>query len=224
MKIVGIVLARLDSSRFPGKALASFLGQPLVLHILNRTLLSKGLDSVVFATTARAEDDSLAEVVSQNGFTVFRGDYENVAARALGCALSLGADAFARLNGDSPCIDVKLLDLGCTVMRQHTPKFVTNLAPKRTYPYGVAVELVITNFFEELQSQQRSIDENEHLTKVFYNNLSTIPYKALPACRPSLETCHLTVDREEDIACVEKKYKTAFGDDGSVDYCLLHAP
>lgn len=221
MKIVGVVFARLDSSRFPGKALASFCGQPLVLHVLSRASLSKELDSVVLATTTRASDDPLAEIVSQNGFTVFRGDYENVAARALNCATSLDAKAFARLNGDSPCIDVKLLDLGCIIMRKYKPKFVTNLAPKRTYPYGVAVELIDTNFFLELQSHPRSIDEQEHLTKVFYNNLSNIAYKRLPSCKYSLQTCQLTVDRPEDLSYVEKKYKISFFDDGSVDYSVL---
>ncbi len=221
MKIVGIVLARLDSRRCPGKSLMPFLGQPMVVHILRRASLAKGLDAVVLATTSRAEDDHLAEVVVHSGFKVFRGEYENVACRALGCAKLFEAGAFARINGDSPCIDVKLLDMGCVLMREYGPKFVTNLAPERSYPYGVSVELIDTDFFSTLQSQPRSEEEKEHLTKVFYNNLSSIPYKALPVHKPSLASCQLTVDMPEDLARVERAYTKAFRDDGSVDYSLL---
>ena len=50
MKIVGIIPARMESSRFPGKPLANILGMPMIGHIYHRCKMSNILDDVYVAT------------------------------------------------------------------------------------------------------------------------------------------------------------------------------
>ena len=50
MKVIGIIPARLESSRLPGKLLKDICGLPLIIHVLLRTKRSKILDDVYVAT------------------------------------------------------------------------------------------------------------------------------------------------------------------------------
>ena len=46
MKIIGIIPARMESSRFPGKPLADLLGMPMIGHVYHRCKMSNILDEV----------------------------------------------------------------------------------------------------------------------------------------------------------------------------------
>jgi len=50
MKIIGIIPARMASTRFPGKPLKKILGIPMIGHVYQRCKLSKVLDQVYVAT------------------------------------------------------------------------------------------------------------------------------------------------------------------------------
>lgn len=61
--ITGLIPARLNSQRLPGKPLIKIDGLPLVVHVLKRALLSKKLDEVIVC----ADDKSIINVVNRFG-------------------------------------------------------------------------------------------------------------------------------------------------------------
>ena len=50
MKIIGIIPARMASTRFPGKPLAKINGIPMIGHVYKRSKKAKILDEVYVAT------------------------------------------------------------------------------------------------------------------------------------------------------------------------------
>ena len=50
MNIVGIIPARMESSRFPGKPMAKILDIPMIGHVFQRCKMSDILDDVYVAT------------------------------------------------------------------------------------------------------------------------------------------------------------------------------
>ena len=50
MKIIAIIPARMNSTRFPGKPLAPILGIPMIEHVRRRVALSSIFSDVVVAT------------------------------------------------------------------------------------------------------------------------------------------------------------------------------
>jgi len=50
IKIVAIIPARMESSRFPGKPLINILGLPMIEHVRRRALLCKKFDKIIVAT------------------------------------------------------------------------------------------------------------------------------------------------------------------------------
>ena len=49
-KTLGVIPARMASSRFPGKPLKKILGIPMLAHCFERALLSQACDKLVIAT------------------------------------------------------------------------------------------------------------------------------------------------------------------------------
>ena len=61
MKIVGVVQARMGSTRRSGKVLAKICGKPMLEHLLIRLNASENLHRVIVATTFESNDDTLVQ-------------------------------------------------------------------------------------------------------------------------------------------------------------------
>ena len=62
-RILGIIPALFASSRFPGKALATLAGKPMIQHVYERACLSRYIRRVLVAT----DDDRIAAAVRRFG-------------------------------------------------------------------------------------------------------------------------------------------------------------
>jgi len=63
MKIIGVIPARYQSSRFPGKVLAVLKGKPLIEHVYCQAQKAKVLDEVIVAT----DDERVLKTVQNFG-------------------------------------------------------------------------------------------------------------------------------------------------------------
>ena len=70
-RIAGIIPARLNSNRYPGKVLAKIFGLPMLEHVRRRVLLCPGVDEVVVAT---CDPEIIASVRSFGGKTIKTSD------------------------------------------------------------------------------------------------------------------------------------------------------
>ena len=50
MRVIAVIPARMGSTRFPGKPLATLLGRPMLAHVYERTMACGQLDGVYIAT------------------------------------------------------------------------------------------------------------------------------------------------------------------------------
>lgn len=202
-RVVGVVIARMDSSRLPGKVLMRVAGMSLFELACARAARSSALDRVALATSDRSCDDPLVAEATRLGLPVYRGDVNDVAGRVAACAGGLGATHFVRLNGDSPFPDPVLIDAGVGIALAEDADLVTNLRP-RSYPYGVAVEVVrLASFQAALPSF--AVAEREHVTQHLYLNADRFRILSLPpASLPDLESVRLTVDEQADLARIAR--------------------
>ncbi len=108
-KAVGIIPARWNSTRFPGKPLHLVAGKPLLLRVLERCRCAKNLDSLIIATDdmriAHAAFDWGAEVSLTSG--QHRSGTDRVAevarkAKEFGYVINI--------QGDEPLVDPRLID------------------------------------------------------------------------------------------------------------------
>ncbi len=108
MHIVGIIPARMASSRFPGKPMADILGMPMIGHCLKRSAMSELLDEVYVATCDREIFDYIQSIGGQAVMTA--DTHERASDRTAEALLKIEEstgkriDIVVMLQGDEPMI------------------------------------------------------------------------------------------------------------------------
>ena len=64
MKVIGIIPARLKSSRLPGKVLLDIEGLPMIVHVFKRARLCSSLADVIVATDSKKVFDVILQAYS----------------------------------------------------------------------------------------------------------------------------------------------------------------
>jgi spore coat polysaccharide biosynthesis protein SpsF len=194
---VAIIAARLDSIRLPGKALLAVNGRRLVDYVMARARQIRGVSTCVVATTNRPVDDPLVSHLQRQAIPCFRGATDDVAKRMLDCALACRAEYFIRLNGDCAFLDYELIGEGVSRCHNREPDLVSNL-PERTFPYGIAVEVIRTAAFARLYPQMVAAEDREHVTKYLYAHPAQVRLVTLTSPHPELASARLVVDTPAD--------------------------
>ncbi len=105
-----LILARMGSTRLPGKVLRPILGIPVLEHMVRRLRTVPVDRGIIVATTANPADDEVAKLCAQLGVGCFRGDEENVLDRCIRAAEHFDIQAVVRLGGDSPLCDRRIIE------------------------------------------------------------------------------------------------------------------
>ncbi|MBO6577026.1 MAG: N-acetylneuraminate synthase family protein [Rhodothermales bacterium] len=169
MKSGVVVLARYGSTRFPGKALAPIAGRPLLAVILDRLERLGPSIPIVIATTREPQDDRVAQFCRWRGIPCFRGSRDNVARRFLEAAESIDLKFAVRINGDNLFVDPGVVRTMLGIAQAGKFDLVTNV-PRRTFPYGMSVEVLQTSFFRRQLRLGWTDSDQEHVTSWFYEN------------------------------------------------------
>lgn len=206
---IGVISARLNSARLPGKVLHRVQGIPLLSYVVERVSRAE-LGGLVIATTDSPRDDLIAAWASQNGIDVFRGSESDVAGRYLDCLDTYDASSFARINGDSPWVDPSLLEEGLRIFHDGGLDAVTNI-PGRTFPYGISLEILRTEALRQAYPRMSDADR-EHLTSFLYATPQLWTLETLTSDRMDLRGARLVVDTPLDLDVFERMAKS-FGNE-----------
>ena len=103
MKIIGVIPSRYESSRFPGKPLASICGKPMIYWVYRQAVKVKEFDDVFVAT----DDERIEEVCRQYEMKVIMTSKEHpTGTDRLGeVAKLIDADFYVNIQGDEPKIE-----------------------------------------------------------------------------------------------------------------------
>tara|TARA_X000001036_G_scaffold350987_1_gene331798 strand:- start:936 stop:1655 length:720 start_codon:yes stop_codon:yes gene_type:complete len=107
--VLGVIPARLNSTRFPKKILAPLVGKPMIAHVVERTLMSKKLDKVILAI------DSLETKEALKGFNfdimmTSENHLSGTDRIAEVTRTEKNADIIINIQGDEPLVDFKIID------------------------------------------------------------------------------------------------------------------
>jgi 3-deoxy-manno-octulosonate cytidylyltransferase (CMP-KDO synthetase) len=109
MRILGVIPARIGSTRLPGKPLLAETGRPLIVHVLDAARRATRLDRVIVAT----DDPRIAEAVADHGGEAMltRADHPSGTDRVAEVAARVGdAEVVVNLQGDEPEVEGTTLD------------------------------------------------------------------------------------------------------------------
>ncbi|RMG79850.1 MAG: 3-deoxy-manno-octulosonate cytidylyltransferase [Bacteroidetes bacterium] len=103
MKIIGIIPARYQSSRFPGKPLADIKGKTMIQRVYEQALLCPDLSEVIVAT----DDNRILNHVKEFGGKVVMTSphHQSGTERCAEVLNQVSCDAVINIQGDEPFID-----------------------------------------------------------------------------------------------------------------------
>jgi spore coat polysaccharide biosynthesis protein SpsF len=211
--ILGVIQARMSSSRLPGKVLAPVLDTPMIGRQVERLRRSRRLDALVLATSREASDDPLADYCASLGLGVVRGPLEDVLAR-----FALALDAFpqattlVRLTADCPLTDWRVLDAMVDHHLAAGADYTNNTLPQRTFPHGLDVEAAQVAAFRAAVAEATDPYDREHVTPFLYRNPQRFRVEGLTRT-PSLAHLRWTVDYPEDLEFVRHVYAALYAAD-----------
>ena len=205
-RTLAILQARMSSSRLPGKVLAPIEGVPMVLRQLERVSRAATLDQIVVATSDDPSDDDLADLVTQAGYLVFRGDLHDVLARFIGVIDAFQPDVVVRLTADCPLISPRVIDLVVETFRAGQADYVSNTM-KPTFPGGLDVEVVVADVLHSVADTSQDPDEREHVTLGVYRRVNEYAIENVfdPTGRDN-SALRWTVDNKDDLVFVRQVF------------------
>ena len=108
MASIVIIPSRYDSTRFPGKPLASLNGKTLIRHVYENSKKSKLAEEVIVAT----DSDAIFKTVLEFGGKAVMTSKEHVSGtdRIAEAAGSLDYDIIVNVQGDEPLIRAEMID------------------------------------------------------------------------------------------------------------------
>jgi 3-deoxy-manno-octulosonate cytidylyltransferase (CMP-KDO synthetase) len=137
MKIIGIIPARMASTRFPGKPLAKILGIPMLGHVYFRSKMSLMLDDLYVATCDQIIMDYVKSI---GGKAIMTADTHERASERTAEAMQKIEDKSGKkidivvmVQGDEPMIFPEMLDEAVRPLVEDEAILVSNLmAPLKT--------------------------------------------------------------------------------------------
>ena len=126
MRAIGIIPARYDSSRLPGKALANIDGKPMIQWVYERASRSFLLDDIIIAT----DDARIEEAVLEfDGRVVMTPkDINSGTDRVALVAEDMPVEVVVNIQGDEPLIDPKGIDQAVRLLLDSQDADVSTLA------------------------------------------------------------------------------------------------
>jgi 3-deoxy-manno-octulosonate cytidylyltransferase (CMP-KDO synthetase) len=130
VKALGVIPARLGSTRLPEKILRLIDGKPMIQHVWERARQAKKLEDVIVAT----DDAHIQQCVEGFGGKAFmtRRDHSNGTSRIAEVVGRFKQSLVINIQGDQPLVDPKALDEMVGIFQREKDVEVLTLAVRMT--------------------------------------------------------------------------------------------
>lgn len=146
MKIIGVIPARYQSSRFPGKPLADICGKPMIWWVYQQCMKVKDFEAVYVAT----DDDKIYTACNSLDIPVVMTSTEHKTGtdRIGEVAEKIPADLYVNIQGDEPLLEPETIRAAILPFYEDANLQISNLMTKIHDPVDAVnftVPKVITN-------------------------------------------------------------------------------
>ncbi len=204
MKSAVFLQVRLDSRRFPGKALKILGDKTLTEHAMD-SLSRIGADDFVLLT-ARGDEEALLPLCRRRGFKLFAGDREDVLNRFAAAAREFKPDIIIRATGDNALVSWENAQVVLDYLQAHSE---CDYAAMKGLPLGCGVEVFRTAaLFKALESTDPY--DHEHVTPWIYRHPEDFTLSYLEHKPFMTENYRVTLDTEEDYLYLKDIFKVLY--------------
>ena len=209
VRIGAVIVARMNSSRFPGKSMADIAGRPSLEWLISRAGKSRFVRKICIATTYDVSDQPIENLANQVGVQCIRGSENDVLGRVLEAARCTDLDIVIHLTGDCPLIDPDIIDDVVELFFREGADYAKNFQwgenadPALNFPNGLDVEVFRTKALAEVDRLTTDPWLREHVTEPLYTwpQFKAVTLRApLELARPDIRMC---LDTREDFELIK---------------------
>ncbi len=187
MKVIGIIPARMASTRFPGKPLKEILGKPMIYHVYFRSKMASIFKDVYIATC----DKQIKDYCLGNNMSVImtKDTHQRASDRAAEAMTKVEkktgkkTDIVVMIQGDEPMVYPGMIEQAVTAMlRDKTIQVVNLMAPlesKQEQEDPNAIKIVVDkNNFALYFSREPIPTRKKGIEKIpMYKQVCIIPFR-----------------------------------------------
>jgi spore coat polysaccharide biosynthesis protein SpsF len=193
-RIVGVIQARTDSSRLPGKVMAMIGDRALVEWTVAAMSAVPSLEALVVATTNEPGDDALARALADS-VAVHRGPTYDVLSRCWEAVAPFEPTIVVRQTADNPFVDPDVVQAQIDRLLDGGFDFVGNVG----WPLGIAAEVALADALRQAYDEAVDAAEREHVMPFLYARPERFRIGSL-AVPGEFAHDRYTVDTEADLA------------------------
>ena len=198
-KVIGVITARMGSTRLPGKVMKKICGKSVFAHHVERMRAVNGLSGIYLATDKHSEP--LVRESRRLGIPYYEGHARDVLERHIEIVKMTGADAVLRVTCDMPLFDFEIASKLALINKDYA--FVSNM----TMIQGTIVELISTKALLRVHKWYKG----EAITQPIKERLDEFDVGTVEMppklCRPEYR---LTLDYPEDLRMIRIIYKKLY--------------
>jgi 3-deoxy-manno-octulosonate cytidylyltransferase (CMP-KDO synthetase) len=192
MKIIAVIPARYNSTRFKGKPLADICGKPMIWWVYNQVLKVEEFSEIIVAT----DDKRIAEICEKYymKYVVTSSELETSTERLYEVSLAEDADYYVCVNGDEPLIDpatIKAILPKEVIKEIYVANLMTNIVNPIEVVDNTNIKVVTDQDNNALYMSRSPIPYpkasmnfiyKKHLGVLVYNKLALKVFKQTPRC------------------------------------------
>ncbi len=209
MRVMGIIQARMSSTRLPNKILLNLEGKTVLEHVISRVARANCVLSVIVATTVKKEDLAIVKLCAGLGISVFCGSENDVLDRFYQAAKLFEAKQIIRITADCPMMDPLLIDRVVKLHLETGSDYTANIL-EETFPDGEDIEVFTFEALKSAWEKANLASEREHVTPFIRKNDGLFKLTNLRAPR-DLSAKRWTIDNAEDYEFLQKVFGALYG-------------
>lgn len=204
-KVIGVITARMASTRLPGKVLQKMAGKSVFAHHAERMMYVRGLDGVFLATSTDSLNKELIEEAENLGCGWYAGAEQDIVDRHIKLCEREGADAVIRVTCDSPIFDIESASRFVEEFKKEYQDYI--YASNMTMIQGSLSELISYNVLLEIHKHYRGAGVSMHIKENMYKFKTLGIEIDIDLCRPEYR---LTIDEAIDIEMISRIYDALY--------------
>ena len=204
-KVIGVITARMASTRLPGKVLLKLADKSVFAHHVERMRNVKGLDGIFLATSTDPNNEKLIKEAEKLGCGWYAGAEQDIVDRHIKLCEREWADAVIRVTCDSPIFDIDSASLFVKEFKKEYRDYI--YVSNMTMIQGALSELISYKALLEVHKHYRGAAVSMYI-KENLRKFETLSIEIdIDLCRPEYR---LTIDEAKDIEMIGYIYKALY--------------
>ena len=211
MKTVGIIQARMSSTRLPGKVLLPLGGECALWWTVKRVGMADGVDLIVVASTENPADDVIEDYCRDREWPCFRGSEEDVLGRMVACSPWSGAHIIVDVTADCPLVSPEHIEHLVRAIKENELDYASNVM-ERSWPDGLDVQTYTASALYRMNGFKEEDLKREHSGWNFVMNRKAFStYNMIAPEKYDLPDLRLTLDTPKDYRLLDRLLREADG-------------